>query len=145
MQNSKRQAKNYFKNRFGIKKDYWNEYNLYEKGDSIWLTRDTTKKYKRYKSIGIRALRNTNFGYKPTTYILQFLDKQIHKNVYSLDQKEFEEIILERKTKQKQEFGFGYIAFKYQNKIIGCGLQDRKGIKTQIPKGRTQILKNYLK
>ncbi len=128
-----------------MKKEFFTNFSFYKKSNSIWGTSQETKKYDNCKTQGIRALRDTNLGKKPTTYFLQLIGEKIQKNIYELSQKEFNEIILNREVRKKQEFGYGYIAFRYKNKIIGCGLQDREGIKTQIPKGRTNILKNYNK
>ncbi len=144
MQNLRNKVETYFKNRFGVKKEFWKDYNFYEKGNSIWITSQELEPKDDFIAGGIRTLRYIGKKVKPTTYILQILDERIQKNTKHLDEKEAKTLILKRKPIE-ESLDPGYIALKLNNKVIGCGMMNHQNeLKTQISKNRTKELQEIL-
>lgn len=145
MQNSKSKEnlQDYFYKRFGVNKDYWNRFRSYEKGKSIWVVSKILKNRENFVASGIRALRIKKLGPKPTTYILQFLESKLNKNIQDISYKELEKLVFEREYIES-ELDTGFVALRYSNRIIGCGLMDSNGLRTQIPKGRSKDLEEVI-
>ncbi len=139
MQNSKNRLKNYFYSRFGVHRGFWKDFQTHERGNSIWITSGKIDLMEKFVACGLRALRITNMGVKPTTYVLQFLDEEIKKNVVILSEEELKTLISKRE-RIETDLPRGYLALKYEGIIIGCGLKDSKGLRSQIPKGLSKEL-----
>lgn len=143
MPNSKKTVKNYFYNRFAVKKDFWEPFETHKKGKSIWVTSNSLIHDENFVASGIRALRTKSINPKPTTYILQFLNSEIKKNTVDLTKEELKTMVFDRNYIESN-LSTGYIALKYQDKVIGCGLKDSKGLRTQIPKGKSKELEEII-
>lgn len=128
-----------------MQKDYWGGFDVYEKGGSLWVVSKDMEMEEGFTVAGIRALRRLDAGFKPTTYMLQFLGRKLRKNIISLDEQKFKRIVLKRKRSERvPSLPSGYVALMYRNKIIGCGLVTPKGLESQIPKTRTKELRDVL-
>ena len=143
MQNSKKLVKNYFHEQFGVEKNFWNQFKTHKKGKSIWITSEDLILEEEFVASGIRTLRTKSVDPKPTTYILQFLDNKITKNTEKLTKEELIKLVFEREYIES-DLKTGYVALKYQNNVIGCGLKDSNGLRTQIPKGKSKELKEII-
>lgn len=140
---SRNRLAEYFADRFGVDPLFWEEFTIYEKKGSIWVASAEYEPDDAPMASGLRALRDTNLGLKPTTYFLQFLDDAIERNVYELDGEELEQLVFERETIEC-DMGGGYVALQYRGRIIGCGLVTSRGLETQIPKSRGNDLEAML-
>ncbi len=141
MQNLRKKVENYFKDRFGVTKNFWNDYKFHKKGKSIWTTTKKMNLDRNFTACGIRTLRIINDYLKPTTYILQILDKKIEKNTKNLNENEFQKLVLKREPIESSKTP-GYISLKFKSHIIGCGLiNSNQRLKTQISKERTKELR----
>ncbi|MFP4654570.1 MAG: hypothetical protein ACLFMM_02660 [Methanohalobium sp.] len=146
MPDSKKLLENYFFERFGVNRKLWKHYNVYWLGNSLWITSPDLEPSPKYISCGIRALRIMDSEFKslkPTTYVLQYLGENIKKNIADIDTNDLKTIINGRYL-ENNSLGYGYIALRYRNYIIGCGLKNSHGIKNQIPKGRKRELEEIL-
>lgn len=136
---SKNKAENYLKNRFGIDTD---NITLKKVSGDIWLTSNKKSELK-FETEGIRAVRVMNIGLKPTTYLLQLLDEEISKNLVEINQEELETLekggMIQRKMNKK-----GYVALKFQGRVIGCGLYKDELVSSRIPEGRMEELVNSI-
>lgn len=139
MQNLKNKLVNYFSERFGVDGEFWNDFKVYKKSGDLWICSEDVRIRESFVAGGIRALRLWDSRVKPTTYILQFLEDQINKNIVKLDSKDLERLVFKRK-KLDSNLSPGYVAMEFRGKIIGCGLIDSNGLHTQIPKGRAREL-----
>lgn len=144
MQSSKKRLKDYFSQRFGVNEDFWEEYETYEKGESIWITSHSRGLEDKFVSAGLRALRTGGRSLKPTTYVLQFLGDKLNRNVVELGKEELRELLSESSV-LKSGYSPGYVALKYRNQIIGCGLKhSASSLRNQIPKRRAEVLLEIL-
>lgn len=145
MQKLEKKVKDYFFERFGVKKEFWKNFQFYEKGRSIWTTSQSVELREDFLACGIRTLRYVGDRLKPTTYILQFLEKEIQKNIKNLNWREIDHLLFERK-RLVTSLSPGYVALEINDMIIGCGLVDKtRKLKSQISKNRTKQLKKALK
>ena len=88
---------------------------------------------------GIRAVRDMDIGLKPTTYFLQLLQEDITENIVKISREELnafnENQMIERDISEK-----GYVALKFDGRIIGCGFYMDGLVSNRIPEGRLQEL-----
>ena len=143
MQNSEK-CRAYLKKRFGVTNTL-EDYRFVERSGDFWIIPSNMDLDEEYITAGIRALRDTGIGLKPTTYFLQILGEKISRNKYKLDRDTFERLVLKREVIDNKNLENGYVALEFRGKIIGCGLKRNSGLVTQIPKGRTGILQDIIK
>ncbi|MDY6770870.1 MAG: hypothetical protein SV186_02825 [Candidatus Nanohaloarchaea archaeon] len=143
MRSCERRARDYFADRFGVDEDAWDGYGFHERGGDIWLVSDDVELREEFVAVGIRLLRDTGIGLKPTTYGLQVLADELQDRVVDLDEAELERLVFDRETLATELDG-GYVALRFRGRIIGCGLVSSRGLETQIPKGRAQDLESML-
>jgi NOL1/NOP2/fmu family ribosome biogenesis protein len=125
---------------------FWEEFRVYEKSGDLWLMSQENEpdvEDERFVAAGIRALRDTGIGVKPTTYVLQLLGDWLSERVVELDEGLLEELVFGRET-VSCELSNGYVALRFRGRILGCGLVTRRGLETQVPKGRAKTLRAML-
>ncbi len=143
MQNSKNELRKYFSKRFDVEEDYWSHFKTHEKGSSIWISSKEIELLNKFVASGLRALRIMDYGYKPTTYILRFLDDKIGENIVDLEINDLKKLVLENK-RIEHDVDDGYVALRFRNSVIGCGLKDSNGLQSRIPKGLARELEEIL-
>ena len=139
MQNSKNRLMKYFSERFGVDKGFWSNLKVHEKGKSLWITSNEVSLLDKFVASGIRTLRIFDHGFKPTTYVLRLLNKEIKRNVVKLSKTELLNLIRDGE-RIETDLSRGYVALRFRGDVIGCGLIDSKGLRSQIPKGLSQEL-----
>lgn len=129
-------AVEYFRERFGVEVE-----DLEKISGDYWLF--TGEKYGEPESRGFRFLRESEIGFKPTTYALQYLDDRIEKNRVELNEEEFRTLLegemIERVMDEK-----GYVALVYRDRVVGCGFYMDELVSSRIPKGRGKELLELL-
>jgi len=139
--NSRNEAYNYLEERFGVKKRDIEPLELRKINGDFWLAPAETEL--QTETEGIRAIRSSGHGFKPTTYFLQLLGDRISRNRVELSEEEFKDI-LARKMIDKTDFEKGYVAIDYEGDIIGCGYFKNDLVSTRISKARTKHLTDIL-
>lgn len=139
--NSRNEAYSYLKNRFGIEKEELAPLNLRQINGDYWLAQEETEL--KTETSGIRALRSSERGFKPTTYFLQMMGERITKNTVQLSDGEIE-TILQREMIERTDMEEGYVAMKHDGKVIGCGFFMNDLVSTRISKSRTKQLRQIL-
>ncbi|MFP4038594.1 MAG: hypothetical protein ACLFTA_02320 [Candidatus Nanohaloarchaea archaeon] len=124
-------VRNYLNERFGVEP----EGEFYYNGD-YWYCRQPDKKY---ETNGIRAVREMNIGLKPTTYFLQLLGPELEKNVVNISGEELE-VLEEGGMIQRDMESKGYVALKYEDRVLGCGFYMDGLVSSRIPEGRFEEL-----
>lgn len=143
MPGSGRRARTYFAETFGVDRSFWEPYDFHERSGDIWLISDGMELEDEFMAAGIRLLRDTGIGLKPTTYGLQVLGEAITERRVELSRDELEELVFDRE-RLDCPLSNGYVALVFRDTVIGCGLVTGKGLQTQIPKGRAQDLESML-
>ncbi len=145
MPSSRKRFESYFERQFGIEKSFWEDFKIHERSDSLWIVSRKVELQEEFMAAGMRAVRKTNRGLKPTTYMLQILESQIDKNIAELDRKQLHHLVFEREVLEGfEKVDKGYVALKFRGSVIGCGLKTGKGLETQIPKSRARELDSCL-
>ncbi|MDY6788431.1 MAG: hypothetical protein SVV03_00555 [Candidatus Nanohaloarchaea archaeon] len=145
MQSSEKRLENYFEERFGVDRDFWNSLKVHERSSSLWVVSGDTDLNGEFTASGIRALRKANLGFKPTTYMLQILGSEIDRNIAELSGKELDSLVFDREILQGfEDLEKGYVALKFRGSIIGCGKRTGRGLESQISKSRSRELKSCM-
>lgn len=132
---SENKAEKYLRERFGV---YVSDLTLKKVNGDYWLT-SSLQSDLEFETKGIRAIRVMDIGLKPTTYLLQLLDDNITRNIVELDRGELE--ILENGGMVEKEMDEkGYVALKFENRVIGCGLYKDELVSSRVPEGRMKEL-----
>jgi NOL1/NOP2/fmu family ribosome biogenesis protein len=136
---SANKAEKYLKERFGADAS---DLTLKKVNGDYWLT-SSLQSDLEFETEGIRAVRVMDIGLKPTTYLLQLLDDNITRNIVELDRGELE--ILEEGGMVQREMGEkGYVALKFENRVIGCGLYKDELVSSRVPEGRMKEVVNSI-
>jgi NOL1/NOP2/sun family putative RNA methylase len=137
--NEPNKAEEYMKERFGVGKE---EINLEKINGDYWLCPRKTPGLET-ETRGIRAVRDMDIGLKPTTYLLQLVQEKISRNTVKVsegDLKTFrEDGMIQRELEEK-----GYVALKYEDRIIGCCFYMDGLVSNRIPEGRLEELNNSI-
>lgn len=141
MPNSQSDAYNYLEKRFGIEKRDLGPLSLRERNSDFWLVLGETGL--NVETDGIRALRVSNRGFKPTTYFLQLIGDKAEKNIVELSDEELV-VLLNREMINRTGMEKGYVALKYEGRVLGCGYFMNEKVSTRISKSRSQHLRNIL-
>ena len=107
-----------------------------------WLTSSENSDLE-FETEGIRAIRVMDIGLKPTTYLLQLLDDRINENIAEISEEELK-VLEEGGMIQREMSGKGYVALKFQGRVIGCGFYMDELISSRIPEGRMTELVDSL-
>ncbi|MGB2983889.1 MAG: hypothetical protein WBC63_08545 [Candidatus Bipolaricaulia bacterium] len=133
------EARDYFGKRFGVDRDTLIDLQFHEHGDDIWA--DTTSPALEIacrRPPGLRVLRRTPQGLKPTTAFLIHLGVRITASRVDLTLEELEAIVLGRKLDSSHSDG--HVALCYRGDVIGCGRVNRSLLQAVIPTGRRREL-----
>jgi len=114
---SGRRAKTYFAETFGVERSFWESYGFHERGGDIWLVSDAMD-VEDSMAAGIRLLRDTGIGLKPTTYGLQLLGDAITDRRVVLSGNELEELVFTRERLDCR-LSNGYVALVFRDTVIG--------------------------
>lgn len=144
MQSSVGNAWNYLEERFGVEQEDLEGFALREVAGDIWLVSEDMETALDALTYGFRFIRIQDIGLKPTTYALQFLNDRIEKNVVSLTDNQLESILAGELVPVTPDAEEGYVALKYEGRILGCGLYKNETVSSRIPKGRGNELADAL-
>jgi len=131
----------YLEERFGVKRKEITKYKIIERSGDYWIVSKnfgTVKNDLEIDTAGLRLLRKTGIGLKPTTYALQLLENQIKKNIVTLEKNELLKLLKREKMIPRKLDEEGYVALKYKGRIIGCGMYKDNVVSSRIPKGRSK-------
>lgn len=143
-ENKIEEAWEYLEERFGISREDLEDYRLKFKSGDIWLVSSDTETDLDVETYGFRFLRFTGKGLKPTTYSLQVLEDKLEKNVIEVDKKELEGLLKRERMVDRDLGENGYVAIKFQGRIIGCGFYAKDKVSSRVPKGRGKELLEIL-
>ena len=130
------EAESYLQDRFGVDTS---GLTLRQVNGDYWLT-SPKQSTLEFKTEGVRAIRVMDIGLKPTTYFLQLIENRIEKNVTEVSYEELEILAKEEGLIQKDMNDKGYIALKFDGRVIGCGFYMDGLISSRIPEGRMKEL-----
>ncbi len=133
----------YLEERFGVRKEELKGFRLGERSGDLWLVSGEETSLET-ETLGIRFLRDTGRGLKPTTYALQFLGDRIEKNRVVVNREELIQLLKREEMIDRNLEDEGYVALEFEGRIIGCGYFKDWKVSSRIPKGRGKELANIL-
>jgi NOL1/NOP2/fmu family ribosome biogenesis protein len=89
---------------------------------------------------GVRFVRFTGIGPKPTTYALQLLGDTVDRNRVELSEQELNQV-LDGEMVDRDVESEGYVALVFRGRIAGCGLYRDGVVSSRIPKSRAGQLR----
>lgn len=137
------EAYSYLEDRFGVTKEDFEGLELREKNDDIWLASEHSSDFEA-ETVGIRAVRNMSIGFKPTTYLLQYLGSSIERNIVDIREEEFLKLLRREEMVEREMSEKGYVALRFNGRIVGCGFYMDEKVSSRIPKGRSEELADIL-
>lgn len=132
----------YLEERFGIEK--LEGYRLEKKSGDLWLVSDQVDTELEVETWGVRLLRNKERGFKPTSYALQFLGDKISRNIIEVDRSELLMLLKREGMIDRDLDEDGYVALKFEGRVIGCGFYRDDVVSSRVPKGRSNELVKIL-
>lgn len=145
----KREVLRYLPQRFGVPVEVLDRYNYIWSGYAIWMTSvplELLPNHKAVQRIGLRALRKVPNGWKPTTPLLQFLDKYITLNKVTLTEEQWKRLLSGQaidclhETVLPETISPGYVALALGDVIVGCGFFNGRFLNHQVSKVRAAEL-----
>ncbi len=94
----------------------------------------------KVEAAGVPFLRRQRHMWKPTTAALLFLDADVTKNVVDLTGEQLQPFL--RGEMLQGPFGVegGYVAVRHGEKMLGCALYGKAGLKSQLPRAWVAVL-----
>ena len=136
----------YCEKRFGINKDIFSGYQLYEGSkNKIYLAKELVELRFNPESSGLCIFRLDKTP-KPTTNFLQLFGSKISKNYLDIDHINLLEYCKGNDIKVDKELHNlkpGFIAIRFKNIVIGCAHWNEKSMKNQLPKSRRCKINYY--
>ncbi len=135
---------NYIEERFGVERGELKNYELRKRSGDLWLVSRDLETSLNIEAHGIRFIRDTNIGLKPTTYSLQFLGDRIEKNRVEMSREETLKMLKREEMIERNLEKEGYVALEFEDCIVGCGFYRNGKVSSRIPKSRSQELEEIL-
>ena len=136
----------YCENRFGINKNTFSGYQLYEGSkNKIYLAKELVELRFNPESSGLCIFRIDKTP-KPTTNFLQLFGPKISKNYLDIDYINLLEYCKGNDIKVDNELHNlepGFVAIRFKNIVIGCAHWNEKAMKNQLPKSRRCKINYY--
>jgi len=132
-------ALDYLEKRFGIAPEVFESVDLLERGIHIWAVAASPAFSAvmgwRVETPGIRLLRRTNFGFKPTTFGMQVFGRHASRNVVRLPWEQAHRFAKGEAIHGSFALEPGYVIVQVDEFVLGCGLYKPDGrLMSQMPK-----------
>ena len=132
-------AVDYFARRFGVHADELSALSFKEWREEIWaVSGPPPAGIASRRPPGLRALRRTPTGLKPTSAFLVHLGSRINASRVELDLRSLESLLLGRRIETDATDGF--VALCFRSDVVGCGRALAGSLQAVIPTGRRREL-----
>jgi NOL1/NOP2/fmu family ribosome biogenesis protein len=133
------EAVTYFVSRFGVAARAFDSFLFQERQGEIWATTGALPTgISARRPSGLRILRRTPDGLKPTSAFLTHLGPHIAAGRVDLDRAALESLLLGRRLRIEESDGF--FALSLRGDVVGCGRVSAGELQAQIPTGRRREL-----
>ena len=134
----------YFSNRFGIPEKAFEGFCFLMGERKIWIVRDHPELERifnqlKIESAGIPLLRTKPSMWKPTTAGLHLFGLHATRNVVDLDGDALRAFLKREPIDSPLPLEPGFVIVRWQGKILGCGVNGKGRLRSQIsqPRGRS--------
>ncbi|MFQ5989683.1 MAG: hypothetical protein ACE5K9_07195 [Candidatus Methylomirabilales bacterium] len=135
----------YWSGRFGVPSTALAALQFLIRGKNVWAVANLDGLEKALASLKVEAaglpfLRRQRRMWKPTTAALLFLDGRITKNVVHLTEEQLHPFLRGEILPGPLVVEPGYVAVCYGEKMLGCALYGKGGLKSQLPRAWVAVL-----
>lgn len=127
------------KKRFGIEKDSFKEFSLFNYQNDVWIASKEAGEFDRLRTIrrGIKIARIFTYTTKPTTNGMQIFGREVKKNKIELKEEDALRFCRGEKIKiEERKVEKGFVVVFYKNLPLGVGLYKEGELKSQVPRAR---------
>ena len=109
------------------------------RGRNVWAVADldglqNALASHKVEAAGLPFLRRQKRMWKPTTAAMLFLDDTITKNAVNLTDDQLHPFLRGETLPGPFVVEPGYVAARYEEKMLGCALYGKAGLKSQLPR-----------
>ncbi len=135
----------YWGGRFGVPSPALAELRFLVRGRNVWGVADLNGLEDALGSLKVEAaglpfLRRQKHMWKPTTAALLFLGDVITKNVVHLTEEQLQPFLRGEMLPGPFVVDGGYVAVRCEEKMLGCALYGKAGLKSQLPRAWVAVL-----
>ncbi|MGC8555490.1 MAG: hypothetical protein ACP5NG_00515 [Conexivisphaera sp.] len=128
----------YLEDRFGIPREALAGYSFFASGDSYWVFSGDPAlpgQVTCAESVGVRAIKESGKGPKPTSAFLRIVGRSATRNVVDLgDEGQLLAFMSGGIVRGEFPVEPGYVIVRHGDEVLGCGLYSpRLGVVSQLP------------
>lgn len=136
----------YWGGRFGVSSRALAKLRFLVRGRNVWAVTDLeglddALGSLKVEAAGVPFLRSQRHMWKPTTAALLFLDAAVTKNVVDLTEEQLQPFLRGEMLLGPFVVDGGYVAIRYEEKMLGCALYGKAGLKSQLPRAWVAVLR----
>ena len=130
------EIKEFWEREFGVSSSYLDGYGFYKIGENkVWLFDGEFDGDLSHEALGLPFLRINQEHPKPTSVALQYLNDRVSKNIVELDKTDARNFVGGETVEREFDVeSLGYVAVRYRDDVLGCGLYFPGELRSQIPK-----------
>jgi NOL1/NOP2/fmu family ribosome biogenesis protein len=137
------EARDFLETRFGVPPDRLEEVRFLTRRDELWMTSARSEaELVAIRPPGLRALRRTRAGFKPTSTLLRILGRHLQRNIIKLSLDDLSRLLLGRSLPCSATDGF--VALAFDDEILGCGRCSGGELRCLLPTGQRKALLEIL-
>ncbi len=129
----------YLGERFGVPGEALDPYLVIPRGRDLWVLRrpsgaDLDLAPLHVVAPGLRALRRTGRGWRPTTGFLRLLGPALRERVVRLDRARGEELLVRRELSAPPGTPAGLVALAIEDRVVGAGFVEGGTLRPELPR-----------
>jgi len=129
----------FYETEFGVERTWLEQLVYHERGDEVWATSALgIPALDAPRLPGLRILRRTPHGLKPTSVFLALLGDRVTKRRVEVNLEDLRSLLLGQWIAADVPDGFAAIVF--EGDVLGCGRARHGRVRALIPTGRRQEL-----
>jgi hypothetical protein len=135
-----------FVDRFGVDSSFFSSRVLLETKDEVWVASSMPPRgIDHARPPGLRAARLHPGGIKPTSHFLCLLSGRITKGFVLVTRPQLEKLLLGHRIPWPHpDVPDGFVALRYREDVLGCGIIRSGSLHTLLPTGRRRELLSVL-
>ncbi|MBN1903718.1 MAG: hypothetical protein JW927_01335 [Deltaproteobacteria bacterium] len=126
----------YMYERFGIKKELFDDYLIFSKKRTFWFLRKSRfiseVSHLKIKRLGIKAFQEVGSFMKPTTRFIQYFGVHATKALLIIDEKQLRQLIDGDFLPFNNELENGYVILFFKGEVLGLGLLIKGMVRSQL-------------
>jgi NOL1/NOP2/fmu family ribosome biogenesis protein len=137
----------YMYDRFGIKRDVFDDYLLFSKKRTFWFLRNSPfiseVSHLKVKRLGIKSFQEVGSFIKPTTRFIQYFGKHATKAIFEIDEKQLKRLLMGEYLPFSYELENGYVILSLMGEVLGLGLLIKGMVRSQLAVDEVRYMAVY--